>query len=71
VCDPIGREWFFKEGDDARSDIELLGMFAVCRARGTNLLLNVPPDSSGRIPDSYASSLERLRGNLEKLNWLP
>lgn len=67
VCDPAGREWFFKEDDEPRSDLELLGMFAICRSRGTNLLLNVPPDSSGRISNAYESALERLGVNIAKL----
>lgn len=60
VCDPAGREWFYKDGDAPRSDLELFGMYAVCRGRGTNLLLNIPPDRSGRIGDDYAGALKRL-----------
>jgi alpha-L-fucosidase len=67
VCDPAGREWFFKDGDDPRSDLELLGMFAVCRARGTNFLLNVPPDRSGRISPTYEAALQKLGENIKKL----
>ena len=67
VCDPIGKEWFFKEGDSPRSDAELLGMYLVCRSRGTNLLLNVPPDKSGVIPVMYVDALMRLRKNLDTL----
>lgn len=65
VCDPAGYEWFYKEGDVPRSDLELFGMYAVCRARGTNLLLNVPPNPAGRIGDDYAAALERLGKNIE------
>jgi Alpha-L-fucosidase len=68
VCDPIGNEWFFVEGDRPRSDEELLGMYLVSRSRGANLLLNVPPNKEGIIPDMYVQSLMRLRQNLEKLN---
>lgn len=67
VCDPIGKEWFYVEGDVPRSDAELLGMYLVCRSRGTNLLLNVPPDRNGRIPDMYRQSLVRLRKNIDRL----
>jgi len=67
VCDPIGKEWFFKEGDRPRSDEELLGMYLVARSRGTNLLLDVPPDKSGMIPEASIRALQQLRKNLDLL----
>ena len=67
VCDPIGREWFYVEGDQPRSDAELLGMYLVTRSRGANLLLDVGPDKRGLIPDHYIEPLTRLRKNLDAL----
>ena len=67
VCDPIGREWFFTEDDQPRSDEELLGMYLVSISRGTNLLLDVGPDKHGLIPQKYVGALQRLRANLDKL----
>jgi len=69
VCDPIGKEWFFKEGDTPRSDAELLGMYLVSRSRGANLLLNVPPDKNGEIPKMYVDALMQLRKNLNTLSF--
>lgn len=66
VCDPIGYEWFYKENDQPRSDAELLGMRLICRERGVNLLLNVPPDRHGIIPEKFTTSLQRLRKNVER-----
>ena len=66
VCDPIGKEWFYKETDVPRSDAELLGMFLICRSRGANLLLNVPPDKHGQIPKKYVDALQRLKSNIDK-----
>ncbi len=68
VCDPIGKEWFFKESDNPRSDAELLGMYLVSRTRGSNLLLNVPPNKEGVIPEAYTKALMRLRKNLDLLS---
>ena len=70
VCDPIGKQWFFVDGDKPRSDRELLGMYLVCRSRGTNLLLDVPPDRTGVIPAMYVDALSRLRRNLSSLGML-
>jgi len=66
VCDPIGKEWFYKETDVPRSDAELLGMFLICRSRGANLLLDVPPDTHGLIPQKYIDALQRLKKNIDK-----
>ena len=63
VCDPIGKNWFFVPGDTPRSDETLLQQFEQCRERGANLLLNVPPDKHGLIPDMHIQALNRLRKN--------
>ncbi|HEY7090402.1 MAG TPA: alpha-L-fucosidase [Tepidisphaeraceae bacterium] len=67
VCDPIGRFWFYFDNDPPRSDGELLGMRLICRARKANLLLNVPPDRHGVIPDEHVKALTRLHQNLERV----
>jgi alpha-L-fucosidase len=67
VCDPIGKNWFFTEADQPRSDEELLGMYLVSISRGTNLLLDVGPDKHGLIPEKYIGALQRLRKNLDLL----
>jgi len=64
VCDPIGKDWFYVEGDTPRSDTALAGQFTTCRERNVNLLLDVPPDKHGLIPQSSAQALMRLRKNI-------
>lgn len=71
VCDTIGREWFFRADDVPRSDAELLGMALVCRERGVNFLLNVPPDADGLIPEMYVAALRRLSDNLAHFPTVP
>lgn len=61
VCDPIGKEWFWVEGDRPRSEESLAKQFADCRARGVNFLLDVPPDRHGLIPDASVKALSGLR----------
>ena len=61
VCDPIGKDWFWVEGDRPRPNATLLELLEACRVRGTNLLLDVPPDRHGRIPDASVQALLRLR----------
>lgn len=67
VCDPIGKDWFYVDSDQPRSDGELLGMYLVARNRGCNFLLNVPPDRTGRIPARFSEALLRLRKNIDLL----
>lgn len=63
VCDPIGKDWFFLEGDLPRDDKRLSDQFQACRATGVNLLLDVPPDMTGQIPMESVQALLRLRRN--------
>jgi alpha-L-fucosidase len=66
VCDPIGREWFFKEDDRVRSGAELLGMYLTSTSRGANLLLDVGPNKHGLIPEASVNALFRLQKNIER-----
>jgi alpha-L-fucosidase len=63
ICDPIGKEWFWVEGDAPRPDEQLLALVEASRSRGVNLLLDVPPDRHGRIPGASVQALVRLRKN--------
>jgi alpha-L-fucosidase len=63
VCEPIGKEWFWVEGDKPRSDEVLVKQLKDCRAAGVNLLLDVPPDKHGLIPEATVAALLRLRAN--------
>ncbi|MCL5096012.1 MAG: alpha-L-fucosidase [Candidatus Omnitrophica bacterium] len=63
VCDPIGKNWFWVKDDLPRPDSALVQQFRDCRARGVNLLLDVPPDQHGLIPDYHLQALNRLHGN--------
>ena len=63
VCDPMGKDWFWVAGDKPRSDEALRKQFRTCRQGGVNLLLDVPPDKHGLIPDETVAALMRLRKN--------
>jgi alpha-L-fucosidase len=61
VCDPLGKDWFWVDGDQPRPDAQLREQLQACRTRGANLLLDVPPDRHGRIPEASVRALTRLR----------
>ena len=65
VCDPIGKNWFFVPGDQPRPDEELAHILQVCQKREVNLLLDVPPDKHGVIPEEHIQALLRLRKHAE------
>jgi alpha-L-fucosidase len=64
-CDNIGTKWFWFEGDHPRPVEELAALHKKVRMIGGNLLLNVPPDRTGRIPESSVKALMKLK---ERLN---
>lgn len=64
MCDPIGKNWFWVDGDNPRPDAALAEQFNAFRSRGVNVLLNVPPDRRGVIPDMHVQALMRLRKNV-------
>jgi alpha-L-fucosidase len=65
VCDTVGQEWFYVDGDAPRRRPELLGMRLICAERGVNLLLDVPPDRHGLISSEHVEALVQLRKDFE------
>ncbi len=60
-CDTICKNWFWVEGDQPRATQDLLHLYRQVAAAGGNLLLNVPPDRTGRIPDYHVQALTALK----------
>ncbi len=65
VCDPIATQWFWVADDKLRSDDDLREQYQACRRGGVNLLLDVPPDRHGVIPEATTAALMRLRKSVE------
>lgn len=59
-CQPIGKQWFFADGDLSRTAGELLDEYRFCRKNEINYLLDVPPDKSGLLPDDSVNKLLEL-----------
>ncbi len=60
-CDCLGRYWFGVAGDKPRPIRSLYRLYHGVTAAGGNLLLDVPPDSSGHIPDASVKALMELK----------
>ncbi|MBZ0257604.1 alpha-L-fucosidase [bacterium] len=65
ICDYIGRDWFFTKDETPRPIDELFSIYQSARKRGCNLLLNVPPDPSGKIPPMHVETLRQLRKKID------
>jgi alpha-L-fucosidase len=65
VSDTVLSTWFWTPEARPKSDGELLGLYALARARGTNLLLDVAPDRHGVLPQEQIDAVLRLRRNRE------
>ena len=57
ICDCLGYYWFHDERDRPRSIAEVRAMRTIAAERNCNILLNVPPDRTGRIPVDFARTL--------------
>ena len=60
-CDCIARNWFWVPNDAPRDPRSLYALYRDTRAAGGNLLLDVPPDKSGRIPSEHEAALLKVK----------
>jgi alpha-L-fucosidase len=61
VCDTIGQNWFWIPNDPPKDVKILYKMYSESVGRGANLLLDVPPDKTGRIPQESVDALMKLK----------
>lgn len=71
VCDTIGGNWFWVPDDPPRPLRALVQLYRGSVGRGANLLLNVPPDSTGRIPPESIDALMALKQVIDDPGRLP
>ncbi|HEY9289662.1 MAG TPA: alpha-L-fucosidase [Microlunatus sp.] len=66
-CDvSIRKGWFWADHDRAKSVDHLLGIHYRSIGMGANLLLNLPPDDRGLIPDADRERLQEWRSELDR-----
>jgi alpha-L-fucosidase len=58
--------WFWHADEKPRSPANLIDLYFKSVGRGSNLLLNIPPDRRGRIADSDVASLKAWRNLLDQ-----
>ena len=70
-CDCISKHWFWFKDDMPRPVYELSRLYRDVIAGGGNLLLNVPPDLDGRIPDYSVKALMQLKQAIDDPSAFP
>ena len=66
VADTIGKNWMYKPGDSLKNVDQLRALWQKTVGRGANLVLNVPADRSGCIPDEYVAALTAFKETMER-----
>ena len=66
-CDvSIRKGWFWADHDQPKSLEHLLGIYYRSVGMGANLLLNLPPDDRGLIPDADRNRVREWRSELDR-----
>ena len=65
-CVSLTDGWFWSENSKPKSPEELISIWNQIRELNGNLLLNVPPDKTGRIPKIFIDRLMELKKQIEE-----
>lgn len=57
---PPMHSWFWREGFKIQDAETIASVYRDCRQRKSNLLLNLSPDTTGRLPDDAVQTLEQV-----------
>lgn len=64
TCDTLAHHWFWEAGDALKSVRTLIRLYRSVVERGANLLLDLAPDRTGRIPEATAKRLLEMKAAL-------
>src|SRR5262249_32704534 len=57
---PPMHSWFWREGFQTQDPQVIACVYRDCKQRKSNLLLNLSPDTSGRIPDETVQAMQQV-----------
>jgi alpha-L-fucosidase len=63
---PPMHSWFWRPGFKTQSAETIASYYSACRRRNANLLLNLSPDTSGRLPDEAVETLRQVARIIRK-----
>ncbi len=64
TCDTLAHHWFWEPGDALKSVRTLVRRYRSTVDKGANLLLDLAPDKTGRIPEATAKRLMEMKAAL-------
>lgn len=64
-CYPISGKWFWHENDVVKPIEDLEKILEISLENNINLLLNVPPDKTGQIPEKWIEPLMELKQRMK------
>lgn len=64
TCDTLAHHWFWEPGDALKSVGTLVRLYRSTVDKGANLLLDLAPDRTGRIPEATAKRLMEMKAAL-------
>ena len=64
TCDTLAHHWFWEAGDALKSVRSLVRLYQSTVGKGSNLLLDLAPDKTGRIPEATAKRLMEMKAAL-------
>lgn len=64
TCDTLAHKWFWEAGDALKSVRTLVRLYRSTVDKGANLLLDLAPDRTGRIPEATVKRLMELKAAL-------
>lgn len=64
TCDTLAHHWFWEAGDALKSVRTLVRRYRSTVDKGANLLLDLAPDRTGRIPEATAKRLGEMKAAL-------
>ncbi len=64
TCDTLAHHWFWEAGDALKSVRTLVRLYRSTVDKGANLLLDLAPDKTGRIPEATAQRLREMKAAL-------
>jgi len=66
TCLTLGNEWFWEDDDKVKPMEDLVEIFESSFENKINLLLNVPPDRTGQIPEKWIKPLMELKEKMKR-----
>jgi hypothetical protein len=64
TCDTLAHHWFWEAGDALKSVRSLIRTYHATVDKGANILLDLAPDKTGRIPEATAARLMEMKAAL-------